>query len=98
MSHEPRGLAAGAIAENIGCPNNTLSAHLAILARAGLVRGARVGRSIIYRADVDGMKSLLAFLVTGCCGGHPELCDLQDALQKAECGCAPASTKPRERK
>jgi DNA-binding transcriptional ArsR family regulator len=55
MRAEPDGLLAGAIAEEIGCPHNTLSSHLAILARAGLVRGTRDGRAIIYRADVEGM-------------------------------------------
>ena len=86
MRHEPAGLAAGAIAETIGCPHNTLSTHLAILARAGLVRGTRDGRSITYRADVEGMRALVGFLVTDCCGGHPELCDLQDAFESACCG------------
>lgn len=94
---EPNGMAAGAIAEQIGCPHNTLSTNLAILARSGLVRGAREGRSIIYRADVEGIKGLVGFLVNDCCDGHPELCDLQDALREEGCGCAPAA-KPRRRK
>jgi DNA-binding transcriptional ArsR family regulator len=89
MDHEPGGLSAGAIAEAIGCPPNTLSAHISILARAGLVRGAREGRSIIYRADVDGMRSLVRFLVADCCGGHPELCGLLPSPQDQ--GCAAGS-------
>src|SRR5438105_1549212 len=64
MRREPRGLAAGAIADAIGCPPNTLSSHLSTLARAGLVRGARNGKSIIYRADIEGMRALVAFLIT----------------------------------
>jgi ArsR family transcriptional regulator len=75
MQREPGGIPAGALAEAIGCPANTLSTHLAILARAGLVRGERDGRSILYHADVEGMRALMSFLVTDCCGGHPELCD-----------------------
>src|SRR2546426_10286465 len=55
MRRQPVGLPAGAIAEAIGCPQNTLSSHLSILARAGLVRGTREGRSILYRADGEGM-------------------------------------------
>jgi ArsR family transcriptional regulator, arsenate/arsenite/antimonite-responsive transcriptional repressor len=94
---EPNGLAAGAIAEQIGCPHNTLSTNLAILARSGLVRGTREGRSIVYRADVEGIKNLVGFLVNDCCDGHPELCDLQDALREEDCGCAPAE-KTRRRK
>ena len=96
MRREPAGLPAGAIAETIGCPHNTLSTHLGILARAGLVRGARDGRSIVYRADVEGMRALVGFLVTDCCDGHPELCDLQDALRAAAC-CGPAKRKPRSK-
>jgi ArsR family transcriptional regulator, arsenate/arsenite/antimonite-responsive transcriptional repressor len=85
---EPNGLAAGAIADAIGCPHNSLSSHLSILARSGLVRGTREGRSIVYRADVEGIRALIAFLVTDCCNGHPELCDLHDAIHQARCSCA----------
>ena len=92
---EPNGMAAGALAEQIGCPHNTLSTNLAILARCGLVRGTREGRSIVYRADVEGIRSLVGFLVNDCCDGHPELCDLQDALQEAGCGCPPAGKAKR---
>jgi len=84
---EPKGLSAGALAEKIGCPHNTLSSHVSILARSGLVRGTREGRSIVYCADVDAIRSLIGFLVNDCCGGHPELCDLQDAIRDASCGC-----------
>jgi DNA-binding transcriptional ArsR family regulator len=76
MRVAPEGLPAGAIADALGCPHTTLSSHLGILARAGLVRGTRASRSIVYRADVAGMRSLIAFLVTDCCDGHPELCGL----------------------
>jgi DNA-binding transcriptional ArsR family regulator len=95
MRHEPVGLAAGAIADTIGCPQNTLSSHLAILARAGLVGGTRAGRSIVYRADVEGMLDLIAFLITDCCDGHPEVCNLADASRETAC-CAPTpKRKPR---
>jgi ArsR family transcriptional regulator len=89
MRREPRGLAAGTIADAIGCPHNTLSSHLGILARAGLVRGTRDGRSIVYRADVEGMRALVAFLITDCCEGHPEICNLTDLLRESAC-CPPA--------
>ena len=56
---EPTGLSAGALAEAVGCPHNTLSTHIAILARAGLVKGAREGRTITYRADAVGMSALI---------------------------------------
>jgi ArsR family transcriptional regulator, arsenate/arsenite/antimonite-responsive transcriptional repressor len=97
IASEPNGLPAGALAEKIGCPHNTLSSHLSILARSGLVRGTRDGRSIIYRADVDSIRSLVGFLVNDCCGGHPELCDLQDAIREAGCGCAPNGKSKKRR-
>lgn len=87
MRQGPEGLPAGAIAEAIGCPQNTLSAHLSILARAGMVRGAREGRSIVYRADVDRMKNLIEFLVHDCCDGHPELCGLSGTAPSSGTGC-----------
>jgi ArsR family transcriptional regulator len=96
MGAEPDGLAAGVIAEKIGCPHNTLSSHLGVLARSGLVRGERDGRSIVYRADVDGIRRLVGFLVNDCCEGHPELCDLQDAIRA--CGCASPNQRPKKRR
>src|SRR3977135_3218659 len=91
IKHEPIGITAGVIADTIGAPHNTLSSHLAILVRAGLLRSARDGRTIIYRSDVDGMQSLISFLINDCCNGHPELCGLLGIGAGAGCGCAPAT-------
>lgn len=74
IRHQPDGLAAGEIARLIDIPQNTMSTHLAVLARAGLVSAKRQGRSIHYRADLDQLRSLTLFLVKDCCGGHAELC------------------------
>jgi DNA-binding transcriptional ArsR family regulator len=93
MRREPDGLAAGAIAEAVGCAHNTLSSHLSILARSGLLRGTRDGRSIVYRADVEGMRALIAFLMNDCCDGHPEICNLAGAMR--ETACCPPESKPR---
>src|ERR1700693_1908491 len=89
VQKEPDGLSAGALAEAVGCPHNTPSPHVAILARAGLVNGTREGRSITYRADAAGTRALIAFLVTDCCGGRPELCGLPGQAQQDSC-CPPA--------
>jgi len=94
IKHEPVGITAGVIAETIGAPHNTLSSHLAILVRAGLLRATREGRTIIYRSNVRGMQSLIQFLVDDCCDGHPELCN----LLAAGCGCGPTSAKTRSKK
>jgi ArsR family transcriptional regulator len=97
VRREPDGLAAGAIAEAIGCAHNTLSSHLSILARAGLIRATREGRSIVYRADIDGMRALVGFLITDCCDGHPELCGLAVAPGKKGCGSARISKSKRRK-
>ncbi len=74
VRHEPIGLAAGDVARQLDVPQNTMSTHLAILARAGLVRAEKQSRSIIYRADLETLRTLTVFLVKDCCGGRPELC------------------------
>ncbi len=74
VRHEPKGLAAGEIARQLEVPQNTMSAHLGILARAGVVRSERHSRSIIYRADLAALRGMMLFLVKDCCGGRSELC------------------------
>lgn len=74
MEHEPDGLPAGDIARHLAVPHNTMSTHLAILSRAGLIDAERQSRWIIYRAKLDVVRDLTGFLVKDCCGGHPEIC------------------------
>ncbi len=82
VQHAPEGLAAGALARRLDVPHNTLSAHLAVLSRAGLVVSQRQSRSIIYRASLERMQATLGFLVHDCCAGRSELCaPLLEALQ-----------------
>jgi len=73
---EPEGMPSGDIARALDVPTNTLSSHLALLTRAGLVTSRRRGRSIVYHADIGGMKCLLSFLTQECCLGRPEVCGL----------------------
>ena len=68
------GMSAGEVGDTLGVRQNTMSANLSILARSGLVRSERQGRSIRYFADMDGVRGLLAFLMEDCCAGRPELC------------------------
>ncbi|MGO4285563.1 ArsR/SmtB family transcription factor [Bosea sp. TAB14] len=74
VNREPEGVPAGELARLIDVPQNTMSAHLAILARAGLIVGERQSRSIIYRADLEGFRGVIAFLLKDCCGGRADLC------------------------
>ena len=75
VRHEPEGLAAGDIAARLAVPANTLSAHLGVLSRAGLITAERRSRSIIYRADFDRLRDLVQFLLTDCCQGRAGLCE-----------------------
>jgi ArsR family transcriptional regulator, arsenate/arsenite/antimonite-responsive transcriptional repressor len=74
VKHEPEGLAAGDIARLLAVPQNTMSAHLAVLARADLVMSERKSRSIIYRANLVVFQRLTSFMVEDCCGGRADLC------------------------
>jgi ArsR family transcriptional regulator len=86
---EPEGVPAGELARLMAVPQNTMSAHLAILARAGLVTGERQSRSIIYRANLARLREVTLFLLKDCCGGRPDVCapliaDLSPCCTKAE--------------
>ena len=70
----PDGLAAGDIAEKHKIVQNTMSSHLAILSRAGLISRLRDGRSIRYSADYDAMRALLMYLLEDCCRGEAQIC------------------------
>jgi len=81
----PDGMPAGEIARALKAPANTMSAHLAILSRAGLVSARKQGRSIIYAVNLEGTRKLLAYLVEDCCGGKPDVCRPLIASALAEC-------------
>jgi len=87
MAREPEGLAAGLIAEQVEGPHNTVSQHLSILARAGLIWGDRQGRSIIYHAHTGTMGALMSFVLMDCCHGHPEACAPVIAALTGQCDC-----------
>lgn len=74
VKHEPDGIPAGELARLLDVPQNTMSAHLATLSRAGLVDGTRHSRSIIYRANLDQFRTLALFMLKDCCGGNAALC------------------------
>jgi DNA-binding transcriptional ArsR family regulator len=64
-------MTAGAIAEALGLPPNTLTFHFDRLRMAGLATVRRDGRSMIYAAQFETMNSLLGFLTENCCSGTP---------------------------
>jgi ArsR family transcriptional regulator, arsenate/arsenite/antimonite-responsive transcriptional repressor len=74
VKHEPAGLAAGDIAKALAVPQNTMSSHLSILSRAGLVTAQRFSRSIVYRAELARFQEVVLFMLRDCCDGSPEIC------------------------
>ncbi|MGI4732473.1 MAG: ArsR/SmtB family transcription factor [Janthinobacterium lividum] len=62
----PEGMASGEIAEATDTSPNSMSAHLAVLSRAGLVASERSGRSAIYRALPGPAIELSKFLAVAC--------------------------------
>ncbi|WP_069384489.1 ArsR/SmtB family transcription factor [Halomonas caseinilytica] len=89
VRYEPEGLPAGEIARLLDVPHNTMSTHLGVLSRAGLVSSRRQSRSIIYRANLDHMRETLSFLVRDCCAGRAELCEpLLRELQHPAADCS----------
>lgn len=94
VRHEPDGLAAGDLARLLEVPQNTLSAHLSVLSRAGLVTSERHSRSIVYRASLIEFQKVALFLLHDCCGGRPEVCaSVIESLKP----CCPPKRKERSR-
>lgn len=74
------GMAVGELAAASGLAGATLTNHLHILRRAGLVSDERRGRVIQCTANYLQMNHLLGFLTENCCAGS------------AAADCAPATT------
>src|SRR5206468_11262629 len=72
--HEPEGLAAGDTAKALAVPQNTMSSHLGILSRAGLVTAQRFSRSTVYRADLHSFQSVVLFMLRDSCDAPPAIC------------------------
>lgn len=93
VSCSPEGKNAGDVAKRCKVPHNTMSTHLAILERAGLIQSDKQGREIIYSADISGLRGLVGFLADDCCSGRPEICGPIFGIAS----CAPKSRKKSER-
>ena len=85
----PDEIAAGELAAALEVPHNTMSTHLAVLSRAGLIASRRESRMVHYSADIDGFRAVIAFLMRDCCNGRAEIC----APLVAELTCCVPSRK-----
>ena len=70
----PQGLTPGALSATLGAPASTLSFHLKELLLSGMVTQERDGRHLIYRASLQQMNTLLAYLTEHCCQATGEGC------------------------
>lgn len=84
------GLPVGEISRRLKVPAPTLTSHLNVLRRAGLVRDEREGRVIRCRADYAQMNALLGFLTANCCAGDAGAC-----APAGTCATSTRKTKPR---
>ncbi len=91
VRHEPEGLAAGEIAKSLAVPQNTMSSHLAVLSRAGLISAKRFSRSIIYRAELSHLRAVMLFMLRDCCEGRPEIC--APLIEDLTSCCSPSSKR-----
>jgi len=66
----PAGLPALEISRRVGIVPSTLSGHLAILKRAGILTATRHQREIHYAANLGAVNELIAFLLADCCNGQ----------------------------
>ena len=84
----PKGLPALEISRQLGTKPSTLSGHLAILKRAGVLAATRHQREIHYSANLASVNALVQFLIADCCGGQIENCsEIVALLERQGSGC-----------
>ena len=71
---QPDGLPVGEISRLLDIVPSTLSGHLGILKRAGLLKATRQQREIHYAASLEHMGDLIRFMLKDCCDGQVENC------------------------
>jgi len=79
----PAGLAAGVLSEKLSTPHNTMSFHLSHLSNAGIIASRKEGRSVIYSANYDETRDLIAFMVEDCCSS-----EFASIREDGETGCS----------
>jgi ArsR family transcriptional regulator, arsenate/arsenite/antimonite-responsive transcriptional repressor len=80
----PAGMQVGEVSRQLGIVVSTLSGHLSILKRAGLLTAKRHQREIHYAASIAVINDLVGFLLADCCEGQSENCSEILSLLVAE--------------
>lgn len=58
-----RGECVDVIASRFSCPLSNISLHLAILSRAGLIVGQRIGQDVVYQSNAETVEDLLCYVL-----------------------------------
>ncbi|MFY0310813.1 helix-turn-helix domain-containing protein [Leisingera sp. D0M16] len=74
MRRYPDAVPAGEIASALAFKANTASAYLSVLKQAGLISQHRTGTSLMYTADLPGLRGMFDNLLSGCCQNRPDIC------------------------
>ena len=75
MRESPDGLRVSDISKKLGIVTSTLSGHLSVLKRSGLLNSKRNQREIYYSADLETINDLMLFIVEQCCDGNLDSCE-----------------------
>ncbi|MEG3660545.1 metalloregulator ArsR/SmtB family transcription factor [Celeribacter halophilus] len=70
----PEGTPAMELGRLLDLKSSTLSGHLSVLKRAGLVTTERHHREIHYAPNFEAVNGLVLFLLDDCCGGDATAC------------------------
>ena len=79
----PEGLPVGDISRRLFIVPSTLSGHLGVLKRSGLLNATRHQREIHYSANLAAVNDLVSFLLADCCEGRLENCSEIISLLKS---------------
>lgn len=74
VKEAPQGLPVGEISRRLEIVPSTLSGHLGILKRTGLLKSTRRQREIHYAANLEIMGDLIRYMLEDCCDGKVENC------------------------
>jgi len=82
VREEPNGLPVGEISRRLNIVPSTLSGHLGILKRAGLLKSTRHQREIHYATNFETIGELVGFILEDCCNGEAKNRDKILALMR----------------
>ncbi len=84
VKHGPKGLVAGEIATELDVPPSSMSFHFKEMTYAGLITVEAEGRFLRYRANLELVHDLIAYLTDECCaaGGECNVLPVRATLKR----------------